>query len=122
MSTAKHRSAHARAILGPELYAQLANTNVLLVGAGGIGCELRKWPEVLEDFFTHVSVLSVKTVVMTGFGKITLLDLDTIDLSNLNRQFLFKKKDVKQSKALVRLRSYWFVNLLDGVFNPILRV
>lgn len=49
--------------------------------------------------------LTVKTVVMTGFGKITLLDLDTIDLSNLNRQFLFKKKDVKQSKALVRLRS-----------------
>ena len=106
MSTAKRRSAHARAILGPELYAQLANTNVLLVGAGGIGCELRKWPEVLKIFFTHVLLLSVKTVVMTGFGKITLLDLDTIDLSNLNRQFLFKKRDVKQSKALVRLRSY----------------
>lgn len=64
-----------------------------------------------REFFTHVSVLTVKTVVMTGFGKITLLDLDTIDLSNLNRQFLFKKKDVKQSKALVRLRSYWFVIL-----------
>ena len=42
MSTGKHRGAHVRAILGPELYAQLANTNVLLVGAGGIGCELRK--------------------------------------------------------------------------------
>ena len=44
----------------------------------------------------------VKNIVLTGFGKITVLDLDTIDLSNLNRQFLFKKKDVKQSKALVR--------------------
>lgn len=43
----------------------------------------------------------VKNIVLTGFGKITLLDLDTIDLSNLNRQFLFRKKDVKQSKALV---------------------
>jgi hypothetical protein len=43
----------------------------------------------------------VKNIVLTGFGEITLLDLDTIDLSNLNRQFLFKKKDVKQSKALV---------------------
>ena len=64
--------------------------------------------ESTRGFFTHDLVLSVKTVVMTGFGKITLLDLDTIDLSNLNRQFLFKKKDVKQSKALVRLLSYLF--------------
>ena len=55
-----------------------------------------------SKLYLLMSVLSVKTVVMTGFGKITLLDLDTIDLSNLNRQFLFKKKDVKQSKALVR--------------------
>ena len=45
--------------------------------------------------------ISVKNVVLAGFGHITLLDLDTIDLSNLNRQFLFRKKDVKQSKALV---------------------
>lgn len=47
-------------------------------------------------------VAAVKNIVLTGFGHITLLDLDTIDLSNLNRQFLFRKKDVKQSKALVR--------------------
>ena len=45
----------------------------------------------------------MKNIVLTGFGDITLLDLDTIDLSNLNRQFLFRKKDVKQAKAVVRL-------------------
>lgn len=49
-----------------------------------------------------VSLSVVKNIVLTGFGNITLLDLDTIDISNLNRQFLFKKKDVKQSKAMVR--------------------
>ena len=74
-----------------------------------------------RGFFIHVSVLSVKTVVMTGFGKITLLDLDTIDLSNLNRQFLFKKKDVKQSKALVRGYIFYTISL-DGNLNSILRV
>ena len=47
----------------------------------------------------------VKNVVLAGFGHITLLDLDTIDLSNLNRQFLFRKRDVKQSKAMVRSES-----------------
>ncbi|KAF9479531.1 hypothetical protein BDN70DRAFT_932510 [Pholiota conissans] len=97
MSTAKARSAHAKAILGPELHAQLANTNVLLVGAGGIGCEL------------------LKNIVLTGFGKITLLDLDTIDISNLNRQFLFKKKDVKQSKAMVAAQT-------AGPFNPNVKI
>lgn len=34
------RSAHATAILGPELAARLPEVKVLLVGAGGIGCEL----------------------------------------------------------------------------------
>ncbi|KAH7923312.1 hypothetical protein BV22DRAFT_1196801 [Leucogyrophana mollusca] len=87
------RSIHAQAILGPELCARLPETKVLLVGAGGIGCEL------------------LKNVVLTGFGHITLLDLDTIDLSNLNRQFLFKKKDVKQSKALVAAQT-------ASAFNP----
>ena len=53
----------------------------------------------------------MKNIVLTGFGHITLLDLDTIDLSNLNRQFLFKKKDVKQSKALVAAQT-------AAPFNP----
>ena len=36
------RTAHAEAILGRELCARLPQTKVLLVGAGGIGCELRE--------------------------------------------------------------------------------
>ncbi len=35
------RSLHANAILGQELFSRLSQTKVLLVGAGGIGCELR---------------------------------------------------------------------------------
>ena len=54
-----------------------------MIGAGGIGCEL------------------LKNLVLAGFGEIHIVDLDTIDLSNLNRQFLFRHEHIKKSKALV---------------------
>ncbi|KAH8684658.1 hypothetical protein BGZ60DRAFT_427015 [Tricladium varicosporioides] len=66
---------------------------ILMVGAGGIGCEL------------------LKNLVLTGFGEIHIVDLDTIDLSNLNRQFLFKHEHIKKSKALVAKEA-------AQVFNP----
>ncbi|KAK4228897.1 hypothetical protein QBC38DRAFT_508567 [Podospora fimiseda] len=69
--------------LGRGLNAHIKQSRVLMVGAGGIGCEL------------------LKNLVMTGFGEIHIVDLDTIDLSNLNRQFLFRHEHIKKSKALV---------------------
>ena len=56
---------------------------ILVVGAGGIGCEL------------------LKNLVLAGYDDMTVVDLDTIDLSNLNRQFLFRNRHIKQPKALV---------------------
>lgn len=62
----------------------------------------------------------VKNVVLAGFKDITLLDLDTIDLSNLNRQFLFRKRDVQQSKAIVSyLLSSSYVMLIHCCTNQV---
>ncbi|KAG6074782.1 hypothetical protein E4U15_005947 [Claviceps sp. LM218 group G6] len=77
------RDRHNHQSLGPSLNSAVKQARVLMVGAGGIGCEL------------------LKNLVLTGFGEVQIVDLDTIDLSNLNRQFLFRQEHIKKSKALV---------------------
>jgi ubiquitin-like 1-activating enzyme E1 B len=67
--------------LGRDLVDKITRSKILVIGAGGIGCEL------------------LKNVVLTGFVDIEIIDLDTIDPSNLNRQFLFRPHHVGKPKG-----------------------
>ncbi|KAI5133872.1 ubiquitin-like 1-activating enzyme E1 B [Nematocida ausubeli] len=61
--------------------------NILLVGAGGIGSE-------------------VAHLLIKGYtGSITIVDMDKIELSNLNRQSFFTLQDISQYKAEILSRS-----------------
>ncbi|KAL8408823.1 hypothetical protein RB594_007303 [Gaeumannomyces avenae] len=74
------------AVFGKEYQDKVANMKQFLVGAGAIGCEM------------------LKNWAMIGLGagpegKIVITDMDSIEKSNLNRQFLFRPKDVGQMKS-----------------------
>ena len=51
------------------------------MGAGGIGCEV------------------VKNVTRIGVKCMTVVDCDRVEVSNLNRQFYFRKEHVGRNKA-----------------------
>jgi adenylyltransferase/sulfurtransferase len=66
---------------GPEAQMKLKAGSVLVVGAGGLGC-----PALLY-------------LAAAGVGRITIVDDDRVDLSNLQRQVLYVESDAGQPKA-----------------------
>jgi molybdopterin/thiamine biosynthesis adenylyltransferase len=70
----------------------LKESKVLIVGVGGLGCEI------------------AKNLAMVGVGNIYLVDIDTIEHSNLNRQFLFVNAEMGESKAKVAARELKKIN------------
>ena len=74
------------AVFGKAFQEKIASHKQFLVGSGAIGCEmLKNW--------------SMMGLATGSDGVIHVTDLDTIEKSNLNRQFLFRPKDLGKFKA-----------------------
>ncbi|KAK8750751.1 hypothetical protein OTU49_014994, partial [Cherax quadricarinatus] len=74
------------AVFGRDFQDKLGKLKYFIVGAGAIGCELLK----------NFAMLGVGA---GEGGNITVTDMDIIEKSNLNRQFLFRPWDVKKPKS-----------------------
>ncbi len=70
------------AVFGQAFQEKIRNQKWMIVGSGAIGCEL------------------LKNFAMIGLGSMVVTDMDTIEKSNLNRQFLFRPKDIGQAKSI----------------------
>ncbi len=78
---------YARQIMMPEIgiegQQRIAKTRILVIGVGGIGS-----PAALY-------------LAMAGVGTIGLVDCDIVDMTNLNRQILYRESDIGKSKVKV---------------------
>lgn len=66
---------------GPEGQRNLADSAILVIGAGGLGC-----PALLY-------------LAAAGVGRIVIADGDQVDITNLHRQILFTHADIGRNKA-----------------------
>lgn len=62
---------------------KLKNADIVIIGVGGLGCS------------------SATYLTAAGVGHITIVDCDTIELSNLNRQVLYSTDDIGKKKVTV---------------------
>ncbi|CQD42555.1 HesA/MoeB/ThiF family protein [Yersinia mollaretii] len=78
--------------LGPEGQQKLKQASVLIVGLGGLGS-----PAALY-------------LAAAGVGKLWLADDDTLEISNLQRQVLYRTADMGQNKAKLAQRHLQSLN------------
>ena len=76
------------AIFGNDIQKKLANSNIFMVGAGALGCE-------------YLKTFSMMGIAVESDKKVYVTDNDNIEISNLNRQFLFNKSTIGKSKSEV---------------------
>ncbi|TMS38930.1 hypothetical protein L596_005552 [Steinernema carpocapsae] len=84
-----HRYDGNAAVFGWHFQEELKRQKWFVVGAGAIGCELLK----------NFAMMGLCCDGPDGMGRLKITDMDQIEVSNLNRQFLFRRHDVGKKKS-----------------------
>lgn len=86
-------------IFGKDIHDKITKQNIFLIGAGAIGCEmLKNW-----------AMMGVSTNNKNS-SCINITDMDVIERSNLNRQFLFRPNDVGSFKSITACNAIKLMN------------
>lgn len=99
----KSRADGLRVCIGQEMVEKLAHAKLFMVGAGAIGCELLK-------NYAMLGVGTGKATKDKAAGQIVLTDPDVIEVSNLNRQFLFREKHLRKPKSQTAAAAAIYMN------------
>ena len=93
-------------LLDRDLVRKIKKLKMFMIGCGALGCEISK------------------NLVMMGFGecysgRLDVTDMDTIELSNLSRQFLFRPEDINKNKSdilkyrIIGYKDYYESNIIS---------
>ena len=77
-------------LIGKENYLKIKNSNILVLGLGGVGG------------------YALESLIRSGIENITIVDYDTIDISNLNRQIISTNNNIGKLKT-----KEWQKRILD---------
>ena len=77
-------------LFGKDVQNKIEKTKLFMIGAGALGCE-------------YLKLFALMGIGAGEEGLVSVTDDDTIEISNLNRQFLFRKSHVGQSKAVTAI-------------------
>ncbi|MFA6708296.1 MAG: tRNA threonylcarbamoyladenosine dehydratase [Fusobacterium sp.] len=79
-------------LIGEENFKKLKESNVVVFGVGGVGGFV------------------VESLVRGGIGKITVVDFDSIDITNINRQIIANDKTIGKNKVQVIIERMKEIN------------
>lgn len=86
-------------LIGKENFLKLKNSNIVIAGIGGVGS------------------FSAESLARSGVGRLTLIDYDTIDITNINRQIHANTKTIGKFKTDIMKKRILDINPDCNVTN-----